>query len=199
MTHHKTYHKFITLLNFSLKTRWHQKLESVMLKLMNGSCYEISEILMMALCTHTNARFAILCCYAGIALLPYHAPTQTPLRQPVTYFPRFSASCSSWPLVDVLRQKWCHRSFLRPRFCIGGPLKFFVYLSPFKSYSSVLIWLEIWHPGSKISGFWGFWLRDVISYQCDPQKALPYSKSRRLSYRANRLSRFCCRGLQEKM
>jgi hypothetical protein len=26
-------------------------------------------------------------------------------------------------------------------------------LLPFKSYSCVFIWLEIWHPGSKIWGF----------------------------------------------
>jgi hypothetical protein len=30
-----------------------------------------------------------------------------------------------------------------------------------------------------IWGFWGFWPQNVISYQCDPQKALPYSKPRR--------------------
>jgi hypothetical protein len=34
-------------------------------------------------------------------------------------------------------------------------LKFFAYLLPFKSYSCVFIWLEIWHPGSEIWGFWG--------------------------------------------
>jgi hypothetical protein len=63
---------------------------------------------------------------------------------------------------------------------MGGPLKFFVYVLPFKSYSSVLIRLEIWHPGSKV---WGFFPQNVIPYQCDPQKALPYGKQRRLSRR----------------
>ena len=82
------------------------------------------------------------------------------------------------------KAKWRHRSILRPRICVGCPLKFFVYLLPFKSYSSVLIWLEIWHPGSKIWGFRVFWPLNVISYQRGPQKSLPYSKPRRLNYRA---------------
>jgi hypothetical protein len=38
--------------------------------------------------------------------------------------------------------------------------------TPFKSYSRELIWLEIWHLGSKS---WWFWSRNVISYQRDLQ------------------------------
>jgi hypothetical protein len=34
-----------------------------------------------------------------------------------------------------------------------GLLEFFMYLLPFKGCLSVLIWLEIWHSGSKIWGF----------------------------------------------
>jgi hypothetical protein len=41
-------------------------------------------------------------------------------------------------------------------------LKFFIYLLPFKSYSRVFIWLEIWHPGSKIWGFLG-----VLTPKCN--------------------------------
>jgi hypothetical protein len=40
----------------------------------------------------------------------------------------------------------------------SGPLEFFVYLLPLKSYSSVLFLLEIRHSGGlKIEGFGGFY------------------------------------------
>ena len=47
-------------------------------------------------------------------------------------------------------------NMIRRKTYIRRFVEIFVYLLPFKSYSSVLIWLEIWHPGSKILGFRGF-------------------------------------------
>jgi hypothetical protein len=39
---------------------------------------------------------------------------------------------------------------------VGGQLEFFVCLLPFKSYWTLLNWLEIWHSGSKTRNFSGF-------------------------------------------
>jgi hypothetical protein len=59
-------------------------------------------------------------------------------------------------------------------------------LSSFKSYSSVLIWLEIWNSGWTIWDLWGFCHRNAFSYQGDLKNALPFSKPRRLSHCARK-------------
>jgi hypothetical protein len=91
-------------------------------------------------------------------------------------------------LSNVLVARWCLEAEMTSQFDFPIPilyrrsLKFFVYLLPFKSYSSVLIWLEIWHLDSKI---WRF--RGALTPKCnerDLQKVSPYSKPRRLSHRA---------------
>jgi hypothetical protein len=88
---------------------------------------------------------------------------------------------------------------IRSRLCTGCPLEFSVYVLPFKSYSRVFIWLEIWHHGSKIWSFLGFWPRNVIF----PVHATPkrhFLAANRVVWaivRANGLSCFCCGGTRK--
>jgi hypothetical protein len=98
----------------------------------------------------------------------------------------------------VLKQKWPDGSILWPRLCISGSWNFSSISYRSKVNRVYCCGQEIWHSGSKIWGFREFWPEKLISYQCDPQKALPYSKPRRLSHSCDRLSRLVCRSLQEK-
>jgi hypothetical protein len=117
-------------------------------------------------------------------VLQRHFPSISPtLRMLFAIFNTFKTEPQVvWPLGGVLKHRWPHGSILRPRFCIGGPMEIFVYFLPFKSYSSVSIWLKIRHAGSKM---WGF--RGVFTPKCSfvstqsPIMALFCSKPRYLS------------------
>jgi hypothetical protein len=58
-------------------------------------------------------------------------------------------------LGGVASRKWRHRSIPRPHFCISGLLTSFVYLFPFKSYSTFSFRLEIPIGAEILGAFWG--------------------------------------------
>jgi hypothetical protein len=77
-----------------------------------------------------------------------------------------------------------HHSISRPHFCINGLLTSFVYLFPFKSYSTFSFRLEI-PIGAEILVFFGNSRPlNACVHQRDPEKARPCAKPRRLSHHA---------------
>jgi hypothetical protein len=90
----------------------------------------------------------------------------------------------------VASRKRRHHSIPRPHFCISGLLTSFVYVFPFKSYSTFSFGLEI-PIGAEIFFFF-FWgggfgnsrPLNACVHQRDPEKARPGVKSRRLSHHA---------------
>jgi hypothetical protein len=71
---------------------------------------------------------------------------------PSKIVPEVLAAARSRPIAEVMSPS----ESATPNLYRWSVENFRLYFSPSKSYSSLLIWLEIWFPGFKIWGFGGF-------------------------------------------